>query len=121
MARLTIEDCLNNDIENRFMLVLLASKRARDLTIYGKEPFVERHNDKPTVVALREIASEHIAMSYLDQKEEEPSFRSTDADVAAAVESLEALASAKPTNSEASETMEDNIQIQASSNPSDEG
>ncbi|MGY0219538.1 DNA-directed RNA polymerase subunit omega [Endozoicomonadaceae bacterium StTr2] len=55
MARVTVEDCLEN-VDNRFDLVMLASKRARQLTIGGKDPMVEWENDKPTVVALREIA-----------------------------------------------------------------
>jgi DNA-directed RNA polymerase subunit omega len=53
MARVTVEDCLDH-VENRFKLVLLASKRARQLSM-GTEPLVEWENDKPTVVALREI------------------------------------------------------------------
>ncbi len=53
MARVTVEDCLEH-VENRFKLVLLASKRARQLSM-GTEPLVEWENDKPTVVALREI------------------------------------------------------------------
>ena len=53
MARVTVEDCLDH-VENRFKLVLLASKRARQLSL-GTEPLVEWENDKPTVVALREI------------------------------------------------------------------
>lgn len=53
MARVTVEDCLEF-VENRFKLVLLASKRARQLAL-GTEPLVEWENDKPTVVALREI------------------------------------------------------------------
>ena len=53
MARVTVEDCLDH-VENRFKLVLLASKRARQLSM-GTEPLVEWQNDKPTVVALREI------------------------------------------------------------------
>lgn len=54
MARVTVEDCLKN-VKNRFELVLLAAKRARQI-MRGKEPKVEWDNDKPTVVALREIA-----------------------------------------------------------------
>ncbi len=53
MARVTVEECLEF-VENRFKLVLLASKRARQLAL-GTEPLVEWENDKPTVVALREI------------------------------------------------------------------
>jgi len=55
MARVTVEDCLEN-VENRFELVMVSSKRARQLAIEGKEPKVDWENDKPTVVALREIA-----------------------------------------------------------------
>ena len=54
MARITVEDCLEH-VENRFKLVLLASKRARQLA-RGMEPLLPWENDKPTVVALREIA-----------------------------------------------------------------
>lgn len=55
MARVTVEDCLEN-VDNRFELVMLASKRARQIVIQGAEPLVEAGSDKPTVVALREIA-----------------------------------------------------------------
>ncbi len=58
MARVTIEDCLQN-IENRFKLVLLASARARQLN-HGATEFVPRGKDKDTVVALREIAAGHV-------------------------------------------------------------
>ena len=54
MARITVEDCLRN-IDNRFEMVLTATKRARQVA-NGAEPMVEEQNDKPTVIALREIA-----------------------------------------------------------------
>ena len=54
MARVTVEDCLDN-VENRFELVLLAARRARQIA-QGKETLVAEENDKPTVIALREIA-----------------------------------------------------------------
>ena len=54
MARITVEDCLEN-IDNRFELVLTATKRARQIA-HGAEPLLEEENDKPTVIALREIA-----------------------------------------------------------------
>lgn len=54
MARITVEDCLQN-IDNRFEMVLTATKRARQIA-NGAEPMVEEANDKPTVIALREIA-----------------------------------------------------------------
>lgn len=56
MARITVEDCLEK-VPNRFELVLIATKRARELAINGKDPFVNPENDKSTVVALREIAA----------------------------------------------------------------
>jgi len=55
MARITVEDCLDN-VDNRFDLVMLASKRARQLATGGKEPLVKEDSDKVTVIALREIA-----------------------------------------------------------------
>ncbi len=54
MARLTVEDCMDN-VTNRYDLVSLAVKRARQLAM-GAEPLVEEDQDKPTVIALREIA-----------------------------------------------------------------
>jgi DNA-directed RNA polymerase subunit omega len=66
MARLTVEDCLEN-VDNRFELVLIASKRARQLSM-GAEPLVELENDKPTVLALREIAENKINKSVLEEE-----------------------------------------------------
>lgn len=68
MARVTVEDCLDN-VDNRFQLVLVASKRARQVA-NGQEPMVEWENDKPTVVALREIAEGLVTRTILDEKEE---------------------------------------------------
>ena len=65
MARITVEDCLEN-VDNRFQLVMVASKRARQLAMSGQEPHVAWENDKPTVVALREIAEGYIDASILD-------------------------------------------------------
>ena len=59
MARVTVEDCLEK-LNNRFKLVLVASKRARQLSLYRVEPLVDVCNDKPTVVALREIAAGYL-------------------------------------------------------------
>jgi DNA-directed RNA polymerase subunit omega len=56
MARVTVEDCLEH-VENRFDLVLKASERAHSLELGAADPIVERDNDKPTVIALREIAA----------------------------------------------------------------
>lgn len=72
MARVTVEDCLKN-VKNRFELVVLAAKRARQI-MRGKEPKVEWDNDKPTVVALREIAAGFTNMQNVNSTEthEEP-------------------------------------------------
>ena len=55
MARVTVEDCLDH-VDNRFELVMLATRRARGLRRYGNDPLVPEENDKATVIALREIA-----------------------------------------------------------------
>jgi DNA-directed RNA polymerase subunit omega len=65
MARITVEDCLAN-VENRFQLVLVAAKRARQLN-GGAESCVPRENDKPTVIALREIAAGFVTRAILDE------------------------------------------------------
>ncbi|MFT5609593.1 MAG: DNA-directed RNA polymerase subunit omega [Arenicella sp.] len=69
MARVTVEDCLDN-VDNRFQLVLVATKRARQLAL-GAEPFVDEENDKPTVLALREIAEGHVTREILEEKIED--------------------------------------------------
>ena len=56
MARVTVEDAVKQ-VGNRFDLVLVAARRARQLAVQGKDPLVDEENDKPTVIALREIAS----------------------------------------------------------------
>jgi len=67
MARITVEDCLEN-VDNLFELVLVAAKRARRLA-NGAEPYVDWENDKPTVVALREIADGFVTRDILDEVE----------------------------------------------------
>ncbi len=89
MARVTIEDCLEK-IDNRFKLVLLGSKRARKLAM-GAEPFVKWENDKPTVVALREIAEGKIT----EESMKKPAARDFD-------ESLEDLMAANASANEQS-------------------
>ena len=68
MARITVEDCLKN-IDNIFEMVLVAAKRARRVA-HGADPMVELENDKPTVVALREIAEGLVTPSILEEIEE---------------------------------------------------
>ena len=70
MARITVEDCLGN-IDNIFEMVLVAAKRARRIA-HGAEPLVELENDKPTVIALREIAEGHVTPAILDEIEQPP-------------------------------------------------
>ena len=70
MARITVEDCLEN-VDNLFDLVMVASKRARRLA-NGAEPMVEWENDKPTVVALREIAAGLVTRDILDDVDQPP-------------------------------------------------
>ncbi|WP_018232937.1 DNA-directed RNA polymerase subunit omega [Thioalkalivibrio thiocyanodenitrificans] len=65
MARITVEDCLEH-VDNRFQLVLVAAKRARQLSM-GHEPHVDSENDKPTVIALREVAEGLVGPRVLDE------------------------------------------------------
>ena len=65
MARITVEDCLEN-IDNIFEMVLVAAKRARRLA-HGADAMVELENDKPTVIALREIAEGHVTPAILEE------------------------------------------------------
>ncbi|MET4692419.1 DNA-directed RNA polymerase subunit omega [Endozoicomonas lisbonensis] len=67
MARVTVEDCLDN-VDNRFELVMVASKRARQLSIGGKEPKLDWENDKPTVMALREIAEGLVTATTVEER-----------------------------------------------------
>ena len=90
MARLTVEDCLEN-IDNRYDLVLLASKRTRQL-LMGSDPLIEDQSDKPTVMALREIAAgvvtheniEAIGRSQFESDIGEIEFQAVDSDSGAA-------------------------------------
>jgi len=68
MARITVEDCTDH-IPNMFNLVLVAAKRARQLA-NGAEPMVDWENDKPTVVALREIAEGYVTERILEEREQ---------------------------------------------------
>ena len=68
MARVTVQDCLEH-VENRFELVMVASRRARQIYRLGVVPLVDEENDKPTVIALREIADGLISEEVLDAHE----------------------------------------------------
>ena len=67
MARITVEDCLEH-VDNRFQLVLVAAKRARQLG-FGADPLVPEDRDKPTVIALREIAEGLVTPDILEEQE----------------------------------------------------
>ena len=67
MARITVEDCIEK-VNNRFELVLLATKRARQIA-RGSAPMVEEENDKPAVIALREIAEGHVTHDFMQAQE----------------------------------------------------
>ena len=70
MARITVEDCLEK-IPSRFDLILMASKRARQLSTTSRDPLVEWDNDKPTLVALREIEEGLLDIKTLEKTLEE--------------------------------------------------
>lgn len=96
MARVTVEDCLRN-VPNRFQLVMVATKRARQLSNYSVDALVPEENDKPTVIALREIAAGLVDESILTEKpaieNPEDSFL-TEEELAAAEAALEAAEAA---------------------------
>ncbi len=87
MARITVEDCLDK-VDNRFELVMIASKRARQLSVGGKDPLVQEQGDKPTVLALREIAEGLIDRDKIMKVEAEV----REAAAAAAIEAAAAAA-----------------------------
>ncbi len=94
MARITVEDCLDK-VENRFQLVMISSKRARQLQTGGRDPLVAPDNDKPTVIALREIAEGHINASILTER------RHMEMSSETATEQLEAAVAQQAANKEA--------------------
>ncbi|MFM2477275.1 DNA-directed RNA polymerase subunit omega [Celerinatantimonas sp. MCCC 1A17872] len=68
MARVTVEDAVKK-VGNRFDLVLMASRRARQIALEGKDPLVPEDNDKPTVIALREIEDGLINSDVMDAQD----------------------------------------------------
>ena len=108
MARITVEDCLDK-VDNRFELVMVSSKRARQIQIEGKDPMLPVDNDKPTVLALREIAEGLVDAEILVEKpsvdlEEEFASEESESETAQAADSEEAEAA--PT-AEATEATQD--------------
>jgi DNA-directed RNA polymerase subunit omega len=105
MARITVEDCLEN-VDNRFELVMVSSKRARQIQTGGKDPLVPVDNDKPTVIALREIAEGLVDAKILIEKrsvdlEEMENEASAEFEAAAAAAAGEEVPAASDDNAEA--------------------
>lgn len=88
MARITVEDCLDH-VDNRFELVLTGTKRARQIATGGKDPMVEEENDKPTVIALREIEEGLVTPEVLAETDEDQFEEMVD-DIAAIEASIDA-------------------------------
>jgi len=65
MARVTVEDAVKQ-VGNRFDLILMAARRARQIAVQGKDPLVAPENDKPTVIALREIEAGLMSNELMD-------------------------------------------------------
>ncbi|WP_448212472.1 DNA-directed RNA polymerase subunit omega [Colwellia sp. MEBiC06753] len=82
MARVTVEDAVDK-IGNRFDLVLVASRRARQIATGGKDPMVELENDKPTVLALREIEADLITSEIMDDVDRHEQVQQESAELAA--------------------------------------
>jgi DNA-directed RNA polymerase subunit omega len=82
MARVTVEDAVDK-VGNRFDLVLVASRRARQIATGGKEPLVEPENDKPTVLALREIEAGLITTDIMNDSDRHARVEQESAELAA--------------------------------------
>jgi DNA-directed RNA polymerase subunit omega len=93
MARITVEDCLDH-VDNRFELVMVGSKRARQIAVEGRPALVDEENDKPTVIALREIEQGLITADILTEIPQE--YEIIDAEAVAELEAATAEAPQKP-------------------------
>ncbi len=82
MARVTVEDAVEK-VGNRFDLVLIASRRARQIATGGKDPLVDPENDKPTVIALREIEAGLITTEVMDANDQSSRIQQDSAELAA--------------------------------------
>ncbi|MBA6389980.1 DNA-directed RNA polymerase subunit omega [Colwellia sp. BRX10-3] len=82
MARVTVEDAVEK-VGNRFDLVLIASRRARQIATGGKDPLVDPENDKPTVIALREIEAGLITTEVMDRSDKHEQVQQDTAELAA--------------------------------------
>jgi DNA-directed RNA polymerase subunit omega len=94
MARITVEDCLDH-VDNRFELVMVGSKRARQIATGGRPALVPEENDKPTVIALREIEEGLVTAAILTEVRQDYEIVDADSEedgaetVAAALEASE--------------------------------
>ena len=119
MARITVEGCLEN-VANRFELVMVGSKRARQLATGGREPMVPWENDKPTVVALREIEEGFIDASILNEipevsfEEKTDEAGDTEMDTDSLISELQSII-ASTAKSAAAKAEEDGVIIEAAS------
>ncbi|MCU4675114.1 DNA-directed RNA polymerase subunit omega [Catenovulum sp. 2E275] len=82
MARVTVEDAVEK-VGNRFDLILVASRRARQIASEGKDPLVDIDNDKPTVIALREIEAGLMSADIMDEQERRETQEQEAAEIAA--------------------------------------
>ena len=119
MARITVEDCLEK-VDNRFHLVRVASKRARQL-MNGKEPTLEWDNDKATVLALREIAAGNITEEMLNEKpvvnDEDSLFEQDEIDAEiGAVLDADASGNQETVELKADEILEDTVDVASNVN-----
>lgn len=115
MARVTVEDCLDN-LENRFELVLVAAKRARQLAM-GSPAHLEWENDKPTVMALREISENFIDASVLNEEDipsvEEETETNVTAGMSSEAETEVGVLAAQAEDGAESETTEGEVDVAA--------
>ncbi|GJM12734.1 MAG: hypothetical protein DHS20C12_11370 [Pseudohongiella sp.] len=117
MARITVEDCLEN-VDNRFELVMVSSKRSRQIQTGGKDPLVSVDNDKPTVLALREIAEGLVDASILIAKPPSVELEELSNEAGEAEEGAEASAdSAETSEAAAEETAEAAADTEEKENP----
>ncbi|MDD6176536.1 MAG: DNA-directed RNA polymerase subunit omega [Succinivibrionaceae bacterium] len=77
MARVTVEDAVKQ-VGNRFDLVLIAARRARQISVNGCDPLVELENDKPTVIAIREIEEGLISEEFMDKQDQKGRLRKSE-------------------------------------------
>ena len=112
MARITVDDCLEN-VDNRFQLVLIATRRARQLA-NGVEALVPEENDKPTVLALREIAEGLVTSTILDEPDATPEQEAAEAAEAAfAIPAEGELTAEDGVTADASEAIEEVVDLDA--------